>query len=481
MNVSERIRRNALQRPGAVAYAGVQGETATYADLERTIDVLARRFVDLGLREGQTAIVAVADHYRYLVLALALARIGVAHGPAILPAGLAALAIVDAGETAPDGVRAVQVGSIWPRSYGAPVAPMPMHDQPGTVFKVCPSSGTTGGRKFMLLTHEVAMRRIDTRLVPGLAHGDRRGTADARQACFAEPSTAYGFMSSLLVLHGGGTVLEPNVEGTEIPLWLVRSRVNVMILAPNSLAKIVDVQPSLRGANALDVVEVGGAALPAQLLAVAQQRLTPRIFLNYGSTECGRVAGALAGDVVGRPGAVGYAYPGVELRVVDDADEPLPPGTEGVLAVRSAHNVPGYLGPPELSTHAFRNGWVYPGDRAVLGADGLLTITGRVDDIINAGGVKVNLQALEDAIMTLADLREVAVFGAVNDAGETCVCAAIVPTVPINADAFHARCREHMGALAPVFTMHMESLPRNSNGKVLRTELARIAREAGRS
>ena len=126
----------------------------------------------------------------------------------------------------------------------------------------------------------------------------------------------------------------------------------------------------------------------------------------------------------------------------------------------------------------FRNGWVYPGDRAVVGADGLLVIAGRTDDVINQGGVKVNPQALEDAIMALGSLREVAVFGVANDAGETSVCAAIVPTVPLDANAFHARVREGLGPRAPVFIMHMESLPRNANGKVLRTELARIARKA---
>jgi len=238
------------------------------------------------------------------------------------------------------------------------------------------------------------------------------------------------------------------------------------------------VLPALRAVNALEDVEVGGGTLSARLLALAQHRLAPRVSVNYGSTECGRVAGALA-DVVARyPGAAGYAYPGVELRVVDEADRPLPAGTEGILAIRSPHNAERYLGSPELSASVFRNGWVYPGDRAVLGADGLLIIAGRVDDVINDGGVKVSPHVLEEAMMALGDVREVAVFGVVNGVGETRVCAAIVPEIPLNANDYLARCRERLGARAPVFIMHMESLPRNANGKVLRTELARIALRA---
>jgi len=477
MNVSERVRRNALYSPDAIAYASARGSTATYEDLEHTIDALARRLVALGLRPGATAIVDVADLYRYLALALALARIGVAHGPSMMPAAWAEVAFVDAKGRAPEGVRAVPVDTLWPRSRDAIGAPMPIHDESHAVFKICPSSGTTGESKFVPVTHELAMRRLDPRLAYDHASGDRREKG-TRQACVIRPVTSYGFMSCLLVLYGGGTVLEPSLEADEIPLWLVRSRVDRMILSPIVLAKFVEVLPALRAVNALEDVEVGGGTLSARLLALAQHRLAPRVSVNYGSTECGRVAGALA-DVVARyPGAAGYAYPGVELRVVDEADRPLPAGTEGILAIRSPHNAERYLGSPELSASVFRNGWVYPGDRAVLGADGLLIIAGRVDDVINDGGVKVSPHVLEEAMMALGDVREVAVFGVVNGVGETRVCAAIVPEIPLNANDYLARCRERLGARAPVFIMHMESLPRNANGKVLRTELARIALRA---
>ena len=481
MNVSDRVRRNALRSPDAIAYASGRGDTATYGELGRTVDALAWRLADFGLRPGATAVIAVADLYRYLALALALARIGVAHGPTSLPAAWAEVAFVDAGGVAPEGVRAVALDGLWPGRIKASHPPMPMHRDAHSVLKICPSSGTTGESKFVPITHELAMLRMDPRLAHDHASGDRRNMANARQACFIKPATSYGFMSCLLVLHAGGTVVEPNLEGDEIPQWLVHSRVNRLILSPIVLAKLVDVLSPLRAANALDDVEVGGGALSPRLFALAQHRLTPRVSVNYGSTECGRVAGAAA-DVVGRsPSAAGYAYPGVELRVVDEEDRPLPVGTEGILAIRSPHNAGRYLGSPELSEQVFRNGWVYPGDRAVLGADGLLVIAGRVDDVINDGGVKVNPQVLEEAMMALGDVREVAVFGVVNPTGEARVCAAIVPAVALNANAYLARCREHLGARAPAMIMHMESLPRNANGKVLRTELARIALRASGS
>jgi acyl-coenzyme A synthetase/AMP-(fatty) acid ligase len=110
-----------------------------------------------------------------------------------------------------------------------------------------------------------------------------------------------------------------------------------------------------------------------------------------------------------------------------------------------------------------------------------LRIIGRNDDAINRDGIKVHPQAVEDVLMTLANLREVAVFGATDSAGLVVVCAAVVPNGPLDAAAFHARCRERLDARAPSFIMQMRELPRNTMGKVLRGELARIALDASRS
>ena len=96
------------------------------------------------------------------------------------------------------------------------------------------------------------------------------------------------------------------------------------------------------------------------------------------------------------------------------------------------------------------------------------------------GGIKMNPQAVERALLALADLREAAVFGVHDDHGRTVVCAAVVPNGTLDADEFHARCREQLGSRAPVFVMHLRELPRNAMGKVQRNELARMALEADR-
>ncbi len=129
----------------------------------------------------------------------------------------------------------------------------------------------------------------------------------------------------------------------------------------------------------------------------------------------------------------------------------------------------------------FRDGWVYPGDRGVLERDGTLRVVGRADDVINRGGAKIDPNAIESALLGLANLTEVAVFGASDGAGMTSVCAAVVSAAPLDVPAFHARCRAALGARAPAFVMHLPELPRTASGKVDRAALAHMAVVASRT
>jgi len=89
------------------------------------------------------------------------------------------------------------------------------------------------------------------------------------------------------------------------------------------------------------------------------------------------------------PGAVGYVTPGVLIEVVDESDNPLPLGKEGLLRIRSPHNIKGYFGNPEETKNAFRDGCFYPGDLGYLTRDGMLVVSGgRHKTRLNLGGAE---------------------------------------------------------------------------------------------
>jgi acyl-coenzyme A synthetase/AMP-(fatty) acid ligase len=477
VNNSEPIRRNARIAPHAPAYVRPDGSSVSYLALDRTVDELANRLRDLGLTPRQSAILVTADRYRYVTLSLALARINVGSAPGTFPIELADAVLWDLPQTDTGRARSVPLRELWPADVlrGGGSTPARIDDDPDAVFAYCPSSGTTRGLpKFVALTHEMNLRRIATRAISAPA------IAGPRQACFVEPASVFGIGRIYRTLWSGYTVVEPSLEGQNLAAWLVSSRVNHLALAPIVLQRVLEQLPVDGVACNVETIEVGGGFLPQSTCELARQRLPAQLIATYGSTETGSVAAGPVESLQGRAYAVGHVFPGVTVEIVDDDDRPVPRGQEGTLRMRAGGAATSYVRDDEASAAVFRGGWVYPNDRAILDEDGVLRLTGRTDDVIVRGGAKVNASSIEDALRALADLREVAVFGAPDGQGHVAICAAIVPNGPLDAQEFHAHCHDRLGARAPGFIMVLSELPRNAMGKVLRNELARKAVEASR-
>jgi acyl-coenzyme A synthetase/AMP-(fatty) acid ligase len=136
-----------------------------------------------------------------------------------------------------------------------------------------------------------------------------------------------------------------------------------------------------------------------------------------------------------------------------------------------------YTGDPVASARV-QDGWVYPGDVGAVSSDGLLTVAGRAGELINSGGNKVSPRVIEDVLLSFAGVREAAAFGVPDSLGLTRIWAAMVVDRPVDGAALQAFCVARLGNVAPKHVMKMDALPRNESGKILRTELARIAAAA---
>ncbi|MFO1414999.1 MAG: class I adenylate-forming enzyme family protein [Burkholderiales bacterium] len=462
MNASEPIRRNARVLPDQPAFVRNDGSAIAFAALERDVDRVAHRLRALGCGPGDAADVACDDLYQYLCVTFGLARVGAAVGAGALAPGMVTLGI---GTTA--AARAVGVDELLAAGGATPTAPEPIHDDPQAVFAYCPSSGTTGGvPKVVAFTHDLMWRRIVMRMfaapaIPGSRHVSMVGV-----------DSVFGWQRNLRTLWSGSTLVEPNLHGDDIAPWLVRTGVTSMTLSPMGLRRLLECLPPEGVRCALQLCEVGGAAVSAALDKMAAERLGATLLASYGSTETGTIASAPVSVLGGRSGAVGYPFPGVRVEIVDDDDRVLPAGSPGRVRVRTAAAATGYVDNAEAAARTFRDGWVYPSDHGVLDADGLLCLVGRVDDVINLGGVKVAPQEIEVILQALADLREAAVYGVPAADGTITLCAAVVPNGHLDTDALHQRCVARFGRYAPAVIVRMSALPRNAMGKILRTELA---------
>jgi acyl-coenzyme A synthetase/AMP-(fatty) acid ligase len=229
---------------------------------------------------------------------------------------------------------------------------------------------------------------------------------------------------------------------------------------------------------ALETIEAGGSVVPHPLLRDAMARLCPDVTVYLGSTEMGGIAAAHAAMVLARrdsqPGLVGSIFPGIRVQAVDEAGDPLPPGREGVLRVTGPTAAPGYFG-EQQPAEAFRDGWFYPGDIGTVWPDGMLSLSGRVSDVINSGGMKVSPEIIEERLLALAGVSEAAAFGVPDAGGVERVWAAIVADPPVDEALLDAFCDRSPKGQAPEVILRLASLPKTESGKVLRRALREMA------
>lgn len=229
------------------------------------------------------------------------------------------------------------------------------------------------------------------------------------------------------------------------------------------------------GSRLFSGARCAGSQLSAKLARTAAQRLCATIITAFGTTEAGTVCGGRYDTLFGVPLGVGQILPWVEVQAVDAAGVPLPPGTEGLLRIRSADVVAGYFDDEYATREVFRDGRFYPGDIGSVTPDGVLIVSGRTGDFINSGGVKVNPRLIEEVLLSLPQVAQAAAFGVPDADGLAQVWAAIVPEAPIEAAVLNRLCGEKPGARAPKFILQMKDLPRNENGKVLTSVLVEFA------
>jgi acyl-coenzyme A synthetase/AMP-(fatty) acid ligase len=408
------------------------------------------------------------------VLKLALARLGAASAVTKIAPGRVALCLVQEGAPSGGHAPAVDVDPSWfaappPGAAVAPVASGPGDDAICGYFS---SSGTTGEPKIVAISHRVFANRII------------RGNAgvplpsEPRQICTLSPGTAYGFWAYLRMLQAGGvSVMVSKVE--DVAPAVAAHRVNLLELPPNALERIIaTLPPGAPRPPSLVQVDTGGSHLTAPLFALARERLCPRIISFYGSTEGGCIAAGLASEMAGALGAVGWVIEGVETEAVTADGTAVRPGTEGLLRVRSDNCVDGYVDDADATAASFRDGWFYSGDLGTVGADGLVCVSGRRNDVINMGGGKINPQVVEEVLLSFDWIRDAAAFGVPDALGLTRIWAAIVADRAVDMEALEARCRLRLGAMAPRFVLQMRALPRNDTGKILYRELIEFAQKS---
>lgn len=229
-------------------------------------------------------------------------------------------------------------------------------------------------------------------------------------------------------------------------------------------------------AKTLEFAGTGGAPMPQAVADDFEARTGVPLREGYGCTETSPVVVLQPPDAPVRPGSVGKAVWGVEVRIVDvDADgAALPVGEVGEIAVKGHCVMKGYYKRPEATAEAIRDGWYHTGDLGRLDADGYLYIVGRIKELIIRGGFNVYPAEVEDVLTTHPEVSLCAVVGVADARYGEEVKAFVVPVegAKLTAEAVVAWARQNMAAHKyPRLVEIRDTLPLTATGKILKREL----------
>jgi long-chain acyl-CoA synthetase len=218
----------------------------------------------------------------------------------------------------------------------------------------------------------------------------------------------------------------------------------------------------------------GAAPLPVEIVEPFEKRFGGRLLEGYGLTEAAPVVSTHRFSGVRKLGSVGTPIPGVEVRIHDDDDRPVPVGEAGEICVRGPGVMLGYYRMPDETSRALRHGWLRTGDVGRLDEDGYLYVLERKKDLIIRGGLNVYPREVEDVLYAHRAVAEAAVVGRPDPLMGEEVLAFVVLRAgePATADELIGFCQERLAKFkCPRHVRFVDALPKSPVGKILRKEL----------
>jgi acyl-CoA synthetase (AMP-forming)/AMP-acid ligase II len=455
----------------------------TYGQLAALVDRIAAHLTNAGVARGSRVALSAGNRPEFLATVLATMHVGAA----VVMVSTAwrdgevshAFALTDPTHLVHDGTGAT---ALEPLTAGRPLlhldeltspvgAPPAAAGEPDDVAVMVFSSGTTGMPKAVRHTHRTLGHATDHWIATlGLAASDRLQIA-------TPPFHILGLLNLLAVVGAGASVrLHRRFDLDAVLHAVERDRVTIeMAVAPIALAMASHPDLERFDLSSLRYIMWGATPVTPSVAATVTARCGVPFLPGYGASELP----VIAVNPVNRPAewrldAVGVAAPEVQLRVVDlDTGAVLGPGEVGELQGRSPSLMVGYL-PEAANDDAFVDGWYRTGDVGSVDADGWVTITDRVKEMVKVNGFQVAPAEVEAVLLGHPHVIDCAAFGVPDPrSGEAVVAAVVVaPEATVSDAELMALVADRLASYKRVSAVRfVDQIPRLPSGKVLRRHL----------
>ena len=475
------------------------GPDVSYSAFGEEIERVAELLAGAGVQPGRAVSIALSNGLEFMVVFLAVARAGAIAAPlnpaytadefkfymedaeaqlAILPEGehaareAAAQLGVPTIEAALDDAGRTVLSRAGDMLTARRDAPAP---SPDDVALFLHTSGTTSRPKGVPLTHgnlAASIKNISDTYVL---------TPDDKAMVVMPLFHVHGLIGvSLSTLSTGGSlVIPPRFSASRF--WEQQEA---------SGATWYSAVPTIHQILLARTYDEGGPYDVFRFIRSCSSALAPAVFNHlearfgapvleaYGMTEAShQMSSNLLPPGERMPGTVGKGT-GVDIAIMDDDGNLLSAGEQAEVVIRGANVTHGYHNNPEANAEAFTNGWFRTGDQGFLDADGTLTLTGRIKELINRGGEKISPLEVDAALLEHPAVAEAVSFGIPDTMYGEVVQAAVVLMDETDEDTIRSYCGEHLASFkVPDRVYIIDTMPRTATGKIQRRHIAAMFSE----
>jgi acyl-CoA synthetase (AMP-forming)/AMP-acid ligase II len=344
----------------------------------------------------------------------------------------------------------------------------------GDVALILHTSGTTSRPKIVPLTQaNVCASACNVRDTAAL-------TAADRGLNIMPLFHIHGLIAGLLApLAAGGSIFcTPGFNALRFFAWMQEAKPTWYTAVPTMHQTILARAPQNReiiAAHPLRFIRSSSSSIPPQVIRELEEVFGAPLIESYGMTEAAHQMASNPLPPRKRvPGSVGLAA-GPEVAIMDEQGALLPPDCAGEIVIRGPNVTAGYENNPKANAEAFTNGWFRTGDQGVMDAEGYLSITGRLKEIINRGGEKVSPREVDEVLMDHPAVQQVVTFAIPHDRLGEDVGAAVVLREGQSISEKDLRefaARRLADFKVPRKIVFLEEIPKGATGKLQRIGLA---------
>lgn len=507
MLISDFLRRSAQKHPEKPA--AWHGDVwMTYGQLDSRSNQLANFLIEMGMKRGDRAAILYENSFNYIIAYNAILRAGAIAVPlntditvdslayyinhsgskALITSARFGRFVVSAIQQTPEMDHIIldrkdssdfEDAASWKVSLLQDIFD-DTSDDPADVrlididpASIIYTSGSTGSPKGVLLSHLNVVSNTKS-IVEYL-----QLTPDDRVMVTLPFCYIYG--QSLLTTHfsvGGSVVIENEFFYPKVILKAMKkTQVTGFSGVPSTFIRMLN-RSAVRETELETlryVTQAGGHMAPAVRKEVAKAFAPAQLYIMYGATEAAPRLTYLEPDKLSEKlSSIGKAIPNVEVLVVDKHGRPVGPHQTGEIVARGSNIMMGYWNDPEATQEVIQNGYYHTGDLGQIDEDGYIYVVGRIKDMIKSNGFRVSAREVEDAIMEIDCIAEVAVTSVEDEATGEAIKAYVV--LRDGEQTSFEEIRKNLKGRLPEYKIprHVEfraHLPKNASGKIMKNQL----------